>query len=84
MNSGLISPEQFVHVTSTKAAQVFNVFPKKGSVSVGADADIIVLDPRVEHTITAAAHHSQMDTNVYEGKRIRGKASGSTDNCAWL
>lgn len=68
-----MSPEQFVHTTSTKASQVFNIFPQKGSVSEGADADLIVLDPRVKHTISAKTHHSQMDTNVYEGKEIRGK-----------
>eukprot|EP00892_Ulva_mutabilis_P012811 jgi/Ulvmu1/9902/UM057_0059.1 len=85
VNSGLMSPEQFVHVTSAKAAQIFNVFPRKGSVSVGADADVIVLDPRVEHTISAEIHHSQMDTNVYEGKKIRGKVTTtiSRGRLAW-
>lgn len=73
VNSGLMSPEQFVHTTSTKAAKVFNVFPQKGSVSEGADADLIVFDPHVQHTISAKTHHSQMDTNVYEGKEIHGK-----------
>lgn len=77
VNGGLLSPEQFVHVTSTKAAQIFNIFPRKGSISVGSDADIIVFDPRLEHTISAATHHSQMDTNVYEGKKIKGKVSWS-------
>lgn len=73
VNSGLMSPERFVEVTSTMAAKVFNIFPRKGSVSVGADADIIVLDPHVKHTISAQTHHSQIDTNVYEGKHVRGK-----------
>lgn len=68
-----MSPEDFVRVTSTSAAQIFNVFPRKGVVSVGSDADVIVLDPNLEHIISASTHHSQMDTNVYEGKRIKGK-----------
>jgi dihydropyrimidinase len=73
VNSGLMGPEDFVRVTSTAAAQIFNIYPRKGAVAVGSDADVIVFDPNVEHTISAATHHSKMDTNVYEGKRIKGK-----------
>jgi dihydroorotase-like cyclic amidohydrolase len=73
VNSGMISPEDFVRVTSTAAAQIFNIYPRKGLIAAGSDADVIVLDPRIEHTISAATHHSRMDTNVYEGKRILGK-----------
>lgn len=68
-----MGPEDFVRVTSTAAAQIFNVFPRKGVVAVGSDADVIVLDPSLEHIISASSHHSNMDTNVYEGKRIKGK-----------
>lgn len=73
VNSGLMGPEDFVRVTSTAAAQIFNVYPRKGAVAVGSDADVIVFDPNLEHTISAATHQSKMDTNVYEGKRITGK-----------
>jgi dihydropyrimidinase len=65
---GLITPSDFVRVTSTAAAQAFNIYPRKGRVAPGSDADIIILDPRVNHTISAATHHSRMDTNVYEGE----------------
>jgi dihydropyrimidinase len=43
------------------------VYPRKGRVAAGSDADVIVLDPRLEHVISAATHHSRIDTNVYEG-----------------
>ena len=73
VNSGLMSPMDFVRVTSTEAAKVFNVYPQKGTISPMSDADIILIDPKVEHTIQAHSHHSNMDTNIYEGKTIKGK-----------
>uniref|UniRef100_A0A383VLW0 dihydropyrimidinase n=1 Tax=Tetradesmus obliquus TaxID=3088 RepID=A0A383VLW0_TETOB len=73
--SGLITPRDFVRITSTAAAQIFNVYPRKGCIAPGSDADVIVLDPRVKHTISAATHHSRIDTNVYEGKEIQGKVT---------
>lgn len=73
VNSGAISPMDFVRITSTEAAKIFNIYPQKGTIAPGSDADVILLDPNVEHVISAQTHHSKMDTNVYEGKRIRGK-----------
>lgn len=73
VNSGAMSPMDFVRVTSTEAAKIFNIFPQKGTIARNSDADIIIFDPKVTHTIRAASHHSRMDTNVYEGKTIRGK-----------
>jgi len=70
---GLVSPMEFVKLTSAKAAQVFNIYPQKGVIAVGSDADIIVLDPNQKHVISARNHHSRMDTNIYEGKEVRGK-----------
>lgn len=70
--AGLITPSDFVRITSTAAAQIFNVYPRKGRIAAGSDADVIVLDPAVNHTISAATHHSRMDTNVYEGKLVAG------------
>lgn len=67
--AGLITPRDFVRITSTAAAQIFNVYPRKGRIAPGSDADVIVLDPRVKHTISGATHHSRIDTNVYEGTR---------------
>lgn len=62
-----------MRVTSTAAAQVFNIYPRKGLIAPGSDADIILLDPSVRHTLSAASHHSNMDTNIYEGMAVHGK-----------
>jgi dihydropyrimidinase len=66
-DAGLITPRDYVRITSTAAAQIYNIYPRKGRIAAGSDADVIVLDPRVKHTISAAKHHSRIDTNVYEG-----------------
>jgi dihydropyrimidinase len=63
----------FVRATSTAAAHVFNLFPRKGILAPGADADVVIFDPDVTHVISAAAHHSRMDTNIYEGYKVQGK-----------
>ncbi|GAX85193.1 hypothetical protein CEUSTIGMA_g12611.t1 [Chlamydomonas eustigma] len=73
VNSGLMTSSDFVRATSTAAAQAFNIFPKKGLIAPGSDADVIVLDPNQEHTISASTHHSRIDSNVYEGMNIKGK-----------
>lgn len=75
--AGLMSPSDFVRVTSTAAAQVYNIYPRKGVIAPGSDADIIVLDHQKEHVISAATHHSAIDTNIYEGQKITGKVSNS-------
>lgn len=73
VNSGLLTPSDFVRVTSTAAAQAFNLYPRKGVVAAGSDADVIVLDPGAEHVLSASTHHSRMDTNIYEGVAVRGR-----------
>ncbi|PSC75311.1 Dihydroorotase [Micractinium conductrix] len=71
--SGKLAPTDFVRVTSTAAAHIFNVYPRKGLIAKGSDADVIIFDPALEHTLRAAAHHSALDTNIYEGYKARGK-----------
>ncbi|KAG2426922.1 hypothetical protein HXX76_012708 [Chlamydomonas incerta] len=72
--SGLATPSEYVRMTSTAAAQIFNIYPRKGRLAAGSDADVIILDPRVKHTLGVGASHSpRMDTNVYEGKEIQGR-----------
>ncbi|KAL4420181.1 hypothetical protein ABPG77_008317 [Micractinium sp. CCAP 211/92] len=71
--SGRVSPSDFVRLTSTAAAQIFNIYPRKGVIAEGSDADVVIFDPALEHTISAASHHSAMDTNIYEGYRVQGK-----------
>ena len=73
VNSGLMSPSDFVRVTSTAAAKIFNIFPRKGVIAVGSDADVILFDPSIHHTLSAATHHSRVDMNVFEGMNITGK-----------
>lgn len=72
VNSGKISPQRFVEVNSTNPARIFGMYPKKGAIMVGADADILVWDPNKEHTISANTHHMRVDYNLFEGTTVRG------------
>ena len=69
----MITPSDFVRLTSTAAAHAFNLYPRKGVLTPGSDADVVVFDPTAEHVISASTHHSGMDTNIYEGRAVRGK-----------
>jgi dihydropyrimidinase len=72
VNSGLLTPSEFVRVTSTNAAQIFNMYPRKGIVAPGADADLVVWDPQGTRTISAATQFSKGGFNVFEGRAVRG------------
>ncbi len=72
VETGRITPNEFVAVTSTNIAKILNVYPRKGAVLVGADADLVVWDPAKEKTITASAQQSSIDYNVFEGKHVKG------------
>jgi len=67
-----ISLNRFVELTSTAAAKMFGLFPKKGTIAVGSDADIVIFDPEREQTISAQTHHMNVDYSAYEGRHIRG------------
>ena len=68
-----ISLNKFVEVTSTMAAKIFGLFPSKGTIAVGSDADIVVFDPEKKHTISADTHHMRVDYSAYEGWEVQGK-----------
>jgi dihydropyrimidinase len=72
VGTGRLTPMEFVKVTSTNAAQIFNIYPRKGSVSVGADADLVVWDPKASRTISAKTHHQKIDFNIFEGMNVTG------------
>jgi dihydropyrimidinase len=67
-----ISLNRYVEITSTSPAKIFGLFPRKGTIAVGSDADIVVFDPKAEHVWSAATHHMNVDYNPYEGRRVRG------------
>jgi dihydropyrimidinase len=68
-----ISLNRFVELTSTAAAKMFGLFPKKGTIAVGSDADIVIFDPEKEHTFGVDAEHMNVDYSSYEGWKVRGK-----------
>lgn len=67
-----ISLNRFVELTSTAAAKMFGLFPKKGTIAIGSDADIVIFDPEKTQTISADTHHMNVDYSAYEGKTITG------------
>ncbi len=69
---GRVGLNRFVELTSTAAAKLFGLFPRKGTIAVGSDADIVIFDPNQEMTITAAAHHMNVDYSAYEGMKVKG------------
>jgi dihydropyrimidinase len=72
VNTGRLTREEFVSVTSTNIARILNLYPKKGAVSVGCDADIVVWDPKATKTISAKKQVSRIDYNVFEGFKCTG------------
>jgi dihydropyrimidinase len=72
---GRLDLNQFVDLTSTRAAKIFGMYPQKGSITVGADADLVVWDPGATGTISAATHHHHCDRNIFEGFATKGAPS---------
>jgi dihydropyrimidinase len=86
VNTGRLTKEEFVAVTSANIARILNVFPRKGAVAVGSDADIVVWDPSATKTITAKRQVSRIDYNVFEGFACTGlpMATLSRGKLAWV
>lgn len=75
VKSGKISPSQWVGLTSANAARIFKLFPAKGSLNAGADADLLLWDPQPTHTISASQHFSRCDSDIFEGMEVSGSAT---------
>lgn len=73
VNKGKITLNKYVEVTSTNAAKIFGMFPQKGTIGIGADADIVIFDPEKKHTLSAKTHHMNVDYSGYEGWEVTGK-----------
>ena len=74
VDKGRLTPNEFVAVTSSNIAKILNIYPKKGALVPGADADIVVWDPSIHKTITATTHKSVLDYNVFEGFDVKAQA----------
>jgi len=72
VREGRISMRRFVELVSTNPARFFGLYPRKGTIAVGSDADIVVFDPEKRHTISVERHHSNIDYNLYEGTEVVG------------
>ena len=70
---GRISLNKYVEVACTNPAKIFGMFPRKGTIAPGSDADIVLFDPVARHTISAATHHMNVDYSAYEGREVTGK-----------
>jgi len=66
------SPNRFVQLVSTAPAKLFGLYPRKGAIAVGSDADVVVFDPNEEQTISAKTHHMRVDYSMFEGIRVKG------------
>ena len=71
---GRISRERWVEIIATAPAKLFGMFPQKGAIAVGSDADIVIYDPAATRTISASTHHMDVDYSCYEGRSVQGRS----------
>jgi len=74
VNAGKVSLNRFVEITSTTPARIFGMYPKKGEIAAGSDADLVIWDPNRIHTISAKTHHMRVDYSMFEGFQVKGNA----------
>jgi dihydropyrimidinase len=75
VNEGKLTINRFVELVSTTPARIFGMYPRKGAIAVGSDADIIFWDPQADYTISARTHHMRVDYSMFEGFRVKGNVS---------
>jgi len=73
VNAGRIGLNRFVELVATAPARMFGLYPRKGTIAPGSDADLVVFDPTVERVLSASTHHMRVDYNCFEGMRVRGR-----------
>jgi dihydropyrimidinase len=66
------SPNRFVQLVATAPAKLFGLFPRKGTIAIGSDADLVVFDPDEEQVISVKTHHMRVDYSMFEGIRVKG------------
>ena len=74
VNSGKLTMNRFVEIVATAPARIFGMYPQKGALEAGSDADIVVWDPKAEYAISAKTHNMRVDYSMFEGFRVRGNA----------
>jgi dihydropyrimidinase len=74
VNAGKLTLNRFVELTSTTPARIFGMYPRKGEIAPGSDADLVIWDPHAMHTISATTHHMKVDYSMFEGYQVRGNA----------
>ena len=72
VGKGRFSVNRFVELVSTTPAKIFGLYPRKGTIAVGSDADLVIFDPHREHTISAKTHHMRVDYSMFEGIKVKG------------
>jgi dihydropyrimidinase len=70
--AGKITKERWVEIASTAPAKLFGMYPRKGAIAIGSDADLVIYDPTRKHTISAKTHHMAVDYSCYEGRSVQG------------
>src|SRR5439155_21819933 len=75
VREGRISMNRFVEITATAPAKIFGMYPKKGTIAVGSDADLVVWDPDKEHVLSQKTLHMRVDYSPFEGRKMVGAPS---------
>jgi dihydropyrimidinase len=73
--AGRLSLERWVETCSVTPARMFGLYPRKGAIAPGSDADIVIYDPAAQHTLSVATHHMNIDYSAWEGMTVTGKSS---------